>query len=130
MNTIILPSLLPGELDLSEVNNRLRACEVTLDWSQVQEASPEQLAILLDGLDLVEHSEQLGWIPFLRRLAMPSCRPHCCQTDGVCSCVSKGMVRFYPYSGSPAGPMMKDVVYWKNQTVSSDTTFSSSHRSV
>ena len=26
--------------------------------------------------------------------------------------------------GSPAGPMMKDVVYWKNQTVSSDTTFS------
>ncbi len=60
MNSIFLPSSLPGNQDLRTLNRRLQIGEVMLDWSNVQEASPDALSTLLAGLDLVEHSEQLG----------------------------------------------------------------------
>ncbi len=60
MDIVILPPVLPGELDLQVINRRLRSGEVTLDWSQVKEAPESSLAVLLAGLDLVEHSEILG----------------------------------------------------------------------
>ena len=60
MNIIRLPPILPGDLDLTVVNQLLQAGEATLDWSQVEDASLEHLAVLLSGLDLVEHSEVLG----------------------------------------------------------------------
>ena len=60
MNIIHLPPVLPGELDIHELNSHLRAGEVTLDWSEVKEASAKTIASLLAGLDLVEHGELLG----------------------------------------------------------------------
>ena len=60
MNIISLPPVLPSELDLEAINQLLQAGEATLDWSQVEDASLEHLAVLLSGLDLVEHSEILG----------------------------------------------------------------------
>jgi hypothetical protein len=60
VNIIHLPPVLPGELNLADINLRLHLGEATLDWSQVQEAPEEQLAVLLAGLDLVEHSDVLG----------------------------------------------------------------------
>ena len=60
MNIIKLPPVLPGELNLQAINLSLQSGEATLDWSQVEEAPEEQLAVLLAGLDLVEHSEILG----------------------------------------------------------------------
>ena len=60
MNIISLPPVLPGELDLEDINHNLRSGDATLDWSQVEDASLEHLAVLLSGLDLVEHSEVLG----------------------------------------------------------------------
>lgn len=60
VNIIHLPPVLPGELDIHELNRRLRAGEVSLDWSEVEEASAKTIASLLAGLDLVEHGELLG----------------------------------------------------------------------
>ena len=52
MDIVILPPVLPGELDLQVINRRLRSGEVTLDWSQVKEAPESYLAVLLAGLDM------------------------------------------------------------------------------
>ena len=60
MDIIILPSRLADEPDLPTINQRLLTGEATLDWSQVKEASLEQLRVLLADLDLVEHSDILG----------------------------------------------------------------------
>ncbi len=60
VNIISLPQTLPGELDLANINLHLHLGEATLDWSQVQEASEDQLAVLLADLDLVEQSDVLG----------------------------------------------------------------------
>src|SRR6266568_5682289 len=60
VNVINLPQVLPGELDLEATNRRLLSGEVTLNWSQVEDAPQVHLAVLLAGLDLVEHSEVLG----------------------------------------------------------------------
>ena len=59
MNNIKLPPVLPGELNLEAINLSLQAGEATLDWSQVEDASLEHLAVLLAGMDLVEHGEIL-----------------------------------------------------------------------
>src|SRR6266566_4477651 len=60
MDVINLPSRLADEPDLATINRRLLTGEATLDWSQVKEASLEQLRVLLADLDLVEHSDILG----------------------------------------------------------------------
>ncbi len=60
MNIINLPPVLPGDLDLEAINRNLQSGEVTLDWSDVQEAPQDQLRMLLAGMDLVEHGEILG----------------------------------------------------------------------
>ena len=60
MDVITLPKILPGELNLEAINQRLQAGETTLNWSEVATASQEHLAILLAGLDLVDHNEILG----------------------------------------------------------------------
>ena len=60
MDIIILPSRLADEPDLPTINQRLLTGEATLDWSQVKEASLEELHVLLANLDLVEHSDILG----------------------------------------------------------------------
>src|SRR5258708_2926426 len=60
VNVINLPQVLPGELDLEATNRSLLSGEMTLNWSQVEDASEKHLAVLLAGLDLVEHSEVLG----------------------------------------------------------------------
>ena len=60
MNVIRLPQIFPGALDLAAINYSLRMGEASLDWSQVREAPRGQLALLLAGLDLVEHSEIIG----------------------------------------------------------------------
>jgi hypothetical protein len=60
VNVINLPQLLPGELDLQAINRSLQSGKVTLNWSQVEDAPQIHLAVLLAGLDLVEHSEILG----------------------------------------------------------------------
>src|SRR5947209_6949371 len=57
---IVLPPVLPGELDLEALNRQLRSGIAMLDWSNVQAATPAQLHTLLAGLDLVEHNEVLG----------------------------------------------------------------------
>ncbi len=54
MNVINLPPVLPGELELEAINRSLQSGEATLDWSQVEDASLEHLAVLLAGMDLVE----------------------------------------------------------------------------
>jgi hypothetical protein len=60
VNVINLPQVLPGELDLEAINHSLQSGEATLNWSQVEDAPEAHLAVLLAGLDLVEHSEVLG----------------------------------------------------------------------
>src|SRR6266566_1688076 len=60
VNVINLPQVLPGELDLEATNRSLLSGEVTLNWSQVEDAPQDHPAVLLAGLDLVEHSEILG----------------------------------------------------------------------
>src|SRR5260370_12621150 len=60
VNIINLPQVLPGELDLEATNRSILSGEVTLNWSQVEDAPQAYLAVLLAGLDLVEHSEVLG----------------------------------------------------------------------
>ena len=60
MDTIYLPAVLPGDLDLHLTHQDVYTGKAILDWSNVQEASQDALSTLLTGLDLVEHSEQLG----------------------------------------------------------------------
>ncbi len=60
MDVITLPKVLPGELDLEAINRHLQSGEATLNWNEVATASQEHLAILLAGLDLVDHNEILG----------------------------------------------------------------------
>ena len=60
MNVINLPPVLPGDLDLKALNLILQTEEVTLDWRNVKEAPEDHIAVLLAGMDLVEHSEILG----------------------------------------------------------------------
>ena len=60
MDVIILPSRLADEPELAAINQRLLASEAMLDWSQVKEATLEELRVLLANLDLVEHSDMLG----------------------------------------------------------------------
>lgn len=60
MDIIYLPAVLPGNLDLHLTNRNIYTGNVILDWSNVQAASQDALSTLLIGLDLVEHSEQLG----------------------------------------------------------------------
>ncbi len=60
VNNIKLPPVLPGDLDLTVINQRLQAGEAKLDWSQVEEAPENFVAVLLADLDLVDHSEILG----------------------------------------------------------------------
>src|SRR5258708_4649735 len=53
MEIIALPAALPGGLDLPALNRRLRAGDVTLDWSAVAaDADLAALQALLQGLDL------------------------------------------------------------------------------
>src|SRR5260221_557059 len=60
VNVINLPQVLPGGLDLEAINHSLQSGEATLNWSQVEDAPEALLAVLIAGLDLVEHSEILG----------------------------------------------------------------------
>jgi hypothetical protein len=60
LKTIVLHGTLPGGLDLADINKRLHARTVQLDWGSVVSAPPEHLAVLLKGLDLSEHADVLG----------------------------------------------------------------------
>src|SRR5438067_1502299 len=60
VNIIKLPPVLPGELNLQAANLSLQSGEAILDWSQVEEAPENFVAVLLTDLDLVDHSEILG----------------------------------------------------------------------
>jgi hypothetical protein len=57
---IQLPVILPGELDLVDINKKLRQHQIILDWSSVISAPESQLAILLDGIDLEKDADWLG----------------------------------------------------------------------
>ena len=57
---IELPPKLPGELDLKQINQQLKAGEAVLDWSEVSHAPQKYLKVLLDGLDLDRDEECLG----------------------------------------------------------------------
>lgn len=59
-NTVRLPATLPGGFDLDDLNKRLRAGRARLDWGGVVSAPPDQLAVLLDGLDLSSDADALG----------------------------------------------------------------------
>lgn len=59
MEIIKLPSVLPGELDLLNINKQLREHNIQLDWSAVVSAPESQLVVLLDGIDQVEDADWL-----------------------------------------------------------------------
>lgn len=58
--TLVLPSQLPGRLDLADLNARLKAGTVVLDWSDVEEAPGEALQTLLADLELDTHADRIG----------------------------------------------------------------------
>lgn len=60
METITLPAVLPGDLDLAEINQQLKAGQVELDWSAVQSVDREHLAVLLEGLEIGDNADCLG----------------------------------------------------------------------
>lgn len=60
MNLIKLPPVLPGNLDLAEINRQLRDRTAQLDWSAVISAPASVLAVLLEGLDLFNYSTEIG----------------------------------------------------------------------
>ena len=60
MQTINLPTILPGELNLEELNQQLRQGTAQLDWSAVISAPESQLNILLNQLDLDKDADSLG----------------------------------------------------------------------
>ena len=57
---IQLPAILPGELNLVDINKKLRQHQIILDWSSVISAPESQLEILLEGIDSVEDADWLG----------------------------------------------------------------------
>lgn len=57
MEIIKLPSVLPGELDLLNINKQLREHNIQLDWSAVVSAPESQLVVLLNGIDQVEDAD-------------------------------------------------------------------------
>ena len=59
MQRILLPPIMPGDFDLAALNARLRAREVTLDWSNVRGVAAD-LAPLLAGLDLAADADVYG----------------------------------------------------------------------
>jgi hypothetical protein len=60
MEILRLPAVLPGDLDLTAVNQKLLEGTVQLDWSAVAAAPASALAVLLEGLDLSNHADALG----------------------------------------------------------------------
>jgi hypothetical protein len=60
MQIITLPTILPGELNLEELNKQLRQGTAQLDWSAVISAPESQLNILLNQLDLDKDADSLG----------------------------------------------------------------------
>lgn len=59
MNIIQLPSILPGDLNLTAINKQLLGGEAQLDWSAVVSAPDRELAILLADMDISTHAEVL-----------------------------------------------------------------------
>ncbi len=60
MKTIKLPTVLPGELNLAEINQLLQERTVQLDWSGVGSVPDKHLAVLLAGLNLSDDADILG----------------------------------------------------------------------
>ena len=60
MKIIKLPPILPGGLDLTEINQQLQAGKAQLDWSEVVSAQQKYLEVLLARLDLSDRAEVLG----------------------------------------------------------------------
>ncbi|MEQ9355512.1 MAG: helicase-related protein [Coleofasciculus chthonoplastes F2-STO-03] len=60
MKAIPLPPVLPGDLNLSQINQQLRDRTAQLDWSAVVSAPEKQLTVLLAGLDLSDHADEVG----------------------------------------------------------------------
>jgi len=56
---IKLPPILPGDLDLADINKQLRSHKIQLDWSAVVSAPESHLAVLLAGVDSVEDADWL-----------------------------------------------------------------------
>jgi hypothetical protein len=52
MQIIQLPAILPGNLDLTAINEQLKNRAAQLDWSSVISANEQHLAVLLNGLSL------------------------------------------------------------------------------
>ena len=60
MKIIKLPPILPGGLDLTEINQQIQSGKTQLDWSEVASAQQKYLEVLLAGLDLSDNAEVLG----------------------------------------------------------------------
>jgi hypothetical protein len=60
---IILPPVLPGDLDLGTLNSRLRSGAAMLDWRNVVDAPDSALIQLLTGVDIVDDALGLETIP-------------------------------------------------------------------
>ena len=60
METVNLPAVLPGHLDLVALNQQLRDRQAQLDWSLFEKATDQDLAILLAGLDMAQDEQVLG----------------------------------------------------------------------
>lgn len=60
MKVIKLPSVLPGQLDLTAINQQLRERTAQLDWSAVTSAPDTALSELLAGLDISDDADVLG----------------------------------------------------------------------
>ena len=56
MEIFKLPSVLPGTLDLVEINLKLKKGEIQLDWNAVISAPESALKILLDGIELKDEN--------------------------------------------------------------------------
>jgi hypothetical protein len=56
MEIIKLPPVLPGTLDLVEINQKLKNGEIKLDWNAVISAPESALKILLDGIVLEDEN--------------------------------------------------------------------------
>jgi hypothetical protein len=56
MEILKLPSVLPGTLDLVEINLKLKKGEIQLDWNAVISAPESALKILLDGIELKDEN--------------------------------------------------------------------------
>ncbi|MDJ0716752.1 MAG: DISARM system helicase DrmA [Prochloraceae cyanobacterium] len=60
MEIIKLPPVLPGDLDLAEINQQLKDGKAELDWSEVVSAQQKYLEVLLAELDLSDNADVLG----------------------------------------------------------------------